>query len=77
MITAEEVVRSLPMLLKGYPELRLELFVIFGEVERMGYWAAMQVKGFRPEITIVPAADVAHLTGGCILITVAGHKCNL
>ena len=31
MITAEEVVMSLPMLLKEHPELRMELFVILSE----------------------------------------------
>ena len=31
MITAEEVVRSLPMLLKEHPALRTELFVILSE----------------------------------------------
>jgi hypothetical protein len=31
MITAEEVVRSLPVLLKEHPALRMELFVILSE----------------------------------------------
>ncbi|MBT9161066.1 MAG: hypothetical protein DDT27_01440 [Dehalococcoidia bacterium] len=33
------------------------------EARGMGYWAATQVKGLSPEITIVSVADVVHLCG--------------
>ncbi len=38
-----------------------------GEARGMGYWAATQMKGFRPEIFVVPEADVVHLTEGSTL----------
>jgi len=33
------------------------------EARGMGYWAATQVKGLSPEITIISVADVVHLCG--------------
>jgi len=41
------------------------------EARGMGYWAATQVKGLSPEIHVVSAADVVHLTEGSTLIAVS------
>ena len=38
------------------------------EAKGRGYWAATQAKGFRPEIHVVPEADVVHVTESRILI---------
>jgi RNA-directed DNA polymerase len=51
-------------------ELNLAPSLVTGccEARGMGYWAATQVKGLSPEITIVSTADVVHVTEGRTLI---------
>ena len=54
-------------------ELNLASSLVTGccEARGMGYWAATQVKGLSPEITIVSVADVVHLAEGITLIAVS------
>jgi len=54
-------------------ELNLAPSLVTGccEARGMGYWAATQVKGFNPEITIVSTADVVHLMEGSTLIAIS------
>ncbi len=47
-----------------------------GEARGMGYWAATQVNGFRPEIHAVSEADVVHLTDQFIVPEKRANACR-
>ena len=61
-------------------ELNLAPSLVTGcsEAKGMGYWAATQVKGLSPEMSMVSVADVFPLTEGSTLVAVNPNlvSCN-